>query len=139
MVGLPIALHFLRKKPQTVVRFPTLRFLEQTAIRDTRKHRLRRLLTLLLRGLVIALLAAAFARPFFADVRGRNAHVMVVAVDNSMSMQARGRWEELRGWALEQLEELQPGDQAGVLLMNPTPAWLVPVSDNPAQARAALQ
>ncbi len=138
-IGLPIALHFLRSKPKTVVRFPTLRFLAQSAIRDTRRHRLMRLITLALRCLIIALLAAAFARPFFGNLRAGNGRAVIVAVDNSMSMQARGRWEEARRWALAQLDDLAPGDQAGVLLMQPTPTWLVPVSQDLTRVRTALR
>lgn len=138
LVGLPLILHFLRRKPKAIIHFPSLKFLSQSAIRDTRKHRLRRLITLLLRCLAIGLLAAAFARPFFADKQALNAHVVVVAVDNSMSMQTQGRWEALKQWALQKIENLGPGDKAGVMLMNPTPKWLVPISDNLVQARETL-
>ena len=44
---------------------------------------------------------------------------LVIAVDNSMSMQATGRWEAARDWAFQQLDALQPGDQAAVLAMHP--------------------
>ncbi len=137
-VGLPILLHLLRQKPRTLVRFPTLRFLHEGAIRDMRRHRLLRLITLALRCLIIAALAAAFARPFFANSHAGTGRIMIVAVDNSMSMQTKGRWEERRKWALDQLAELQAGDQAGILLMQPVPSWLVPPSGSPEQARATL-
>ncbi|MGB8352349.1 MAG: BatA domain-containing protein [Chthoniobacteraceae bacterium] len=139
MIGLPVVLHFLRSKPKTLIRFPSLRFLGESAIRDTRKHRLRRWLTLALRTLIIALLAAAFARPFWKNAQLSGHTVMLVAVDNSMSMQAAGRWEQSRKWALAQLDELKPGDQAGLLLMNPTPTWLAAISDDLPQVRAILQ
>ena len=138
LVGLPILLHFLRSKPKTVVRFPSLRFLGETAIRDTRRHRLRRWLTLALRTLVIGLLAGAFARPFFKNEAAARGTVMVIAVDNSMSMQAAGRWETARRWALAQLDTLQPGDTAGLLLMNPAPAWALPLTDDLFRVRATL-
>lgn len=138
-VALPIALHFLRNKPKAIVRFPTLRFLATAAIHDTTRHRLLRLVTLALRCLIIGLLAAGFARPFFANSRLGGGQVMIVAVDNSMGMQARGRWEERRKWALAQLTELQPGDQAGILLMQPTPAWLAPISGNVDEVRETLR
>ena len=38
-----------------------------------------------------------------------------------MSQQARGRWEDTQRWVLGQLDELMPGDQAALLLMEPEP------------------
>lgn len=139
LVGLPIALHFLRSRPKTEIRFPSLRFLGESALRDTRKHRLRRWLTLALRVLVILLLAAAFARPFWKDQQTAHETALLVAVDNSMSMQAGKRWETLRQQALALLDQLSPGDHAGLLLMNPAPRWLIPMTDDLAAVRSALQ
>ena len=139
LVGLPLILHFLRRRPQVVVPFPSLRFLGETALRDTRRHRLWRWLTLLLRCLAIGLVAAAFARPFWTNAAAAHRRAVVVAVDNSMSMGARGRWEGMRAWALGQLDDLRPGDEAAVLLMQPSPTWLVPMTDDLARIRAALQ
>lgn len=139
LIGLPVLLHFLRSKPKTVVRFPTLRFLGESAIRDTRKHRLRRWLTLLLRCLVIGLLAAAFARPFWINTAAAHHRAVVVAIDNSMSMQARGRWDEMKNWALRQIDDLDVGDQAALLVMHPTPVWLVPMTGDLAHVRSTLQ
>jgi Aerotolerance regulator N-terminal/von Willebrand factor type A domain len=138
LIGLPFLLHFLRSKPKVTVLFPSLRFLEVTAIRDTRRHRLQRWVTLLLRCLVILAIAAAFARPFFKDAVAERRHVMVIAVDNSMSMQTRGRWEAWRQRALDELQTLGPGDQAALLVMFPRPAWLVPLTEDLDRVRTAL-
>lgn len=139
LIGLPVLLHFLRMKPRAVVRFPSLRFLGETALRDTRRHRLLRWLTMLLRCLAIGLLAAAFARPFFVDSAARNHRAMIIALDNSMSMQTRGRWESAQTKALAQLDTLGAGDQAALLSMHPEPTWLVRMTDDLALVRASIK
>ncbi|GAT33820.1 N-terminal double-transmembrane domain-containing protein [Terrimicrobium sacchariphilum] len=139
LVGLPVALHFLRSRPKTEIRFPSLRFLGESALRDTRKHRLRRWLTLALRMLVILLLAGAFARPFWKNKQAEHQTAVLVAIDNSMSMQTGQRWEKLRQQALSSLDQLGPGDQAGLLIINPAPRWLVPMTADLATVRSTLQ
>ena len=138
LIGLPVLLHLLRRKPRAVVRFPSLRFLGESALRDTRRNRLLRWLTLLLRCLAIALLCAAFARPFWGASPASNRRALVIALDNSMSQQARGCWDDTQRWALGQLDELKPGDQAALLVMQPEPVWVVPMSDVLARVRTAL-
>lgn len=139
LIGLPVLLHLLRRKPRQTIRFPSLRFLGESALRDTRRNRLLRWLTLLLRCLVIALLCAAFARPFFGGATASHRTALVIALDNSMSQQAQGRWEQTRRWALGQLQELKAGDQAALLIMQPSPTWLVPMTDDLSRVRQALE
>lgn len=138
LIGLPVLLHFLRSKPKTLVPFPSLRFLGDMAIRDTRRHRIQRWITLLLRCLVIAALAAAFARPFWQGAAAKNHQALVVALDNSMSMQAQGRWDARRAQALVRVAKLGEGDRAGLMVMFPRPTWIVPMTDDIGRVRSAL-
>ena len=139
VLALPVALHFLRSRKKSVFHFPSLQFLSASAVRDTRRNRLQRWLTLALRVLIIALIAAAFARPFWSSNLAESRNALIIAVDNSMSMQAKGRWEQAQREALKQIAALKPGDHAGLLLVNPSPSWLVPLTDDLASVRTALQ
>lgn len=138
LVGLPILLHLLRRKPKQEVRFPSLRFLRNVVLRESRKHRIHRWLVLALRCLVLLLIAAAFARPFFGNKLNPANRALVVLLDNSFSMQSGDRWPEAIAGALRGTQSLQPGDRLGVMVMNPKPTWLAPLSADLAAGRAAL-
>lgn len=138
LIGLPVLLHLLRRRPREVVRFPSLRFLGESAVRDTRRSQLRRWLTLLLRCLALALLCAAFARPYWGTPATATHRALVIALDNSMSQQTTGRWSQTQRWSQQQLNALSPGDQAALLIMEPEPVWLVPLTEDLARVRSAL-
>ena len=136
-IVLPLALHLLRRRVTRTVPFPALRFLVPNQPRQRRQNFYRRLV-LTLRCLVLALLAAAFARPFFGEPAPAYARAAVVVVDNSFSLQAGDRWSQLKSWTRRELGDSAPGDTLGLLLMNPRPSWLVPPTRDTAAALAAL-
>ena len=138
LIGVPVVLHLLRRKPQQVIRFPSLRFLGESALRDTRRNQLLRWLTLLLRCAAIILLCAAFARPFWGRTPSATRRALVIVLDNSMSQQAEARWEATMRWSLGQLDTLTPGDQAALLIMEPEPTWVVPMTDDLVRIQTAL-
>lgn len=127
-IALPIVLHFLRRQPKRTIVFPSLRFLAVAHQRTAKRQHVMRLLVLLLRCLAFALLAAAFARPFFSAHDPRSGKSTVIVIDNSFSLQATGRWPTLRSWARSQGGRVHAGDKLGLLLTGPTPTWLAPLS-----------
>lgn len=139
LMGLPIVLHLLRLQPRRRIAFPSLRFLGRDALRDSNRHRLLRWLVLLLRCLAILLVVAAFARPFWRFEHSERSRAVVVLVDNSYSMVATGRREAVEAWLAPQLASLRRPDQLGVLLLRPSPTWLVPLGDDLEAGRAALK
>lgn len=138
-VALPILLHMLRRRPRRTVVFPSLRFIAATLQKTEKHHRIQRWIVLALRCAAIALLAAAFARPFFGSNVGQTTRAVIVVIDNSFSLQAQDRWPAVHAWAVGQIGPLMAGDKLGLLLMGPRPTWLVAPSADTAGALAALQ
>lgn len=138
-IVLPIALHLLRRRVKRVVAFPTLRFLTQSKPADRRRQNLRRRVVLTLRCLALAALAAAFARPFFGRPEAPVQDAAVIVVDNSYSLRAGDRWPMLAERARDFAGRLGDRDTLGILLMNPTPSWLIAPTRDIGAARRALE
>ncbi len=64
-LALPILLHLRKNRPKQTVAFSSLMFLEASPLVTKRRARIQDILLLILRCLALALLAFAFARPFF--------------------------------------------------------------------------
>ncbi len=98
-VAFPFLFHLIRRTPKGQVHFSSLMFVRPSPPRLTRRSRLENLLLLALRMAAIALIAAAFMRPFFrdnvnlslADVPDRKVAVML---DTSASMRRGDLWTQ---------------------------------------------
>jgi len=123
-IGLPIALHLLRRFPRRPIVFPSLRFLVVGSRKtDSWWQRLKRWLVLALRCAVFLLLALAFARPFRLGERGRATRAVVVVADTAFALQAQDRWPQLMARAGKQLGEFADTDQLGVIVNVPEAHW----------------
>ena len=105
LAGIPIVLHMLRRTPAKRLPFSLVRFLPASLPKTTRRARPQHWPLMLLRMLAIALIAAAFARPFqrLSSVKPADAGPAVrmsVLLDRSASMRRDGIREAL-------LEELR--------------------------------
>src|SRR5580700_8413288 len=97
-LALPVYLHLLKRQKNPPKGVPSLMFWESRTQASTRHRRLNYLLLLSLRLLVLLLLILAFANPFInrdAAALASNRLVLLV-IDNSLSMRARTSTSEMR-------------------------------------------
>jgi hypothetical protein len=116
----PIIFHLIRRTTREQTPFSSLMFLQPTPPRVTRRSRLENPWLLLLRCLVIALLALAFARPLFqhaasapplSDSRKRT----VVLLDTSASMRRGELWKTALQRAEQWVEKTDVDGELAVL------------------------
>lgn len=93
----PVIFHLIRRTTREREKFSSLMFLLPTPPRLSKRSRLEHLLLLALRCLALALLALAFARPFFQETPQNDAGAaapkrIVILVDTSASMRRTGVW-----------------------------------------------
>ena len=95
VMAVPLWLHLRRKRRQTPVEFPSLRYLKPAAARMKRQAKVEDVGLLLLRLLLVALLAMAFARPVVRSGGGwlgaGRAVESVIVIDATASMGWRGK------------------------------------------------
>src|SRR6478609_4735740 len=86
-IAVPVIIHLIHRERKAVIEFPSLMFLERIPYRSVRRQKIRHLFLLILRCIAVALLVAAFARPFFEKqhtaIAGTGAREVVVLLDNS--------------------------------------------------------
>lgn len=118
-VGIPLAIHLSHKQKTQKVVFSTLRFLKRTPKKMIFFQQIQQWLLLLARAAIVALLAIAFARPFFAETiaapPGMSPRSVVMVLDTSMSMQYGDYFDRAKKAALGVLRSLHTGDEAAVV------------------------
>ena len=121
-IGVPVLLHMIQRQRTEVVEFPSLMFVKKIPFHSLRRQRIRHWLLLLLRCAALALLVAAFARPFFESAAlvaatGGSSEV-VILVDRSYSMGFDNRWERARDAARQVVQRLAPDDEATLIFFD---------------------
>jgi len=124
-IAAPIIFHLIRRTPTGRQTFSSLMFLDPSPPRITKRSRLTNILLLILRATALALLAFAFARPFFkqqatADVSRAQGKRIALLVDTSASMQRGDAWNRARAEVENALRDLSPTDEVGLFLFDRT-------------------
>ena len=141
--SIPLILHLLNRERARRLVFGTIRFIQMSHQTNVRRHRLKRLLLLLMRILMLALLGFAFARPFFArdlvvaqKTGGkRNA---VIILDTSYSMHYEKVFENAKKEGLKILDGLDTSDAACLILSSDNARVVAPLGSEFSHIRTAL-
>src|ERR1700722_8906747 len=118
-LAVPFYVHLLRRHTTTPRPFASLMFFERRTQSSIKHRRLRYLALLSLRALLFALLALAFANPFFNRTAATaNAEkLQLLVIDTSFSMRAGTRLADAKREALAALSSRRPMDKAQVMAL----------------------
>src|SRR5258707_12011730 len=100
-IAVPVLIHLIQRERKRVVEFPSLMFVRRIPYQSVRRRRIRHWFLLLLRAAAIALIVAAFARPFVrqsavASAVSGGARDIVILLDRSASMGYGDHWTKAR-------------------------------------------
>lgn len=144
--AIPVALHLLHRRNPKPVMFSTLRFLQEAIAKTRRSRHVTQLLVLLLRMLVIALLAFAFAQPRIkaSGWLPEGPRTVILVLDASVSMQLRDGGQTLfdksKEWALALLDSLRDRDRVALVLPGlEQPRVAFPATSNHGRIRRLLE
>jgi hypothetical protein len=140
-LAVPVLIHLTQKERKSVVEFPSLMFLRKIPYESVQRRRIRDWLLLALRLAAIALIVAAFSRPF---VRGSElaaassgARDIVVLLDRSYSMGYGDSWSRAQRAAAQALDSATPSDRISLVLFADTAE--VALRSTPDRSRAVAE
>jgi hypothetical protein len=144
-LAVPILVHLIQRERKDVIPFPSLMFLRRIPYQSVQRRKIHNWLLLLLRCAAIALIVAAFARPFFmqdptglvAAVEG--AREVVILLDRSASMGYGDRWDQAREAARGVVAGLGGGDRATLVLFATGEEEALRATSDRSQLQAAIE
>jgi len=124
LLVLPILVHLFQLRRFKKEYFTNVKFLKELSIQTRKSSQLKKWMLLLTRLLLLTALIFAFAQPFFKakDSKGVTNELYLV-IDNSFSMQAKGKQGELLKRAVQELLENTPENTTFSLLTNDDVYW----------------
>ena len=120
-IAVPVLIHLIQRERKRVIEFPSLMFVRRIPYQSVRRRRIRHWPLLLLRAAAIALIVAAFARPFFqrsaaATAMAGGAREVVILLDQSASMGYADHWSRAQEAARQVVRGLGQDDRATFVL-----------------------
>lgn len=132
----PILVHLFQLRRFKTSYFTNVRFLKELAVQTRKSSKIKKRLLLATRLLLLTCVIIAFAQPFFEAKDSKNAsNEMYIILDNSFSMQAKGKKGELLKRAVQELLENTPENAQFSLLTNTDNYWNTDIKSS----KSALQ
>lgn len=120
----PILVHLFQLRRFKKSYFTNVRFLKQLSIQTQKSSTIKKWLLLATRLLLFFFLILAFAQPYFEAKESKNStNEMYIILDNSFSMQAKGKKGELLKRAIQELLENTPEKTSFSLITNTENFW----------------
>ena len=124
LLVIPILVHLFQLRRFKKEYFTNVRFLKELSIQTRKSSKIKKWLLLATRLLLLTFLIFAFAQPYFpAKNKNSKNNELIVVLDNSFSMQAKGQNGELLKRAVQELLENTPENQSFSLITNDETYW----------------
>ena len=124
LLVIPILVHLFQLRRFKKEYFTNVQFLKELSVQTRKSSTIKKWLLLFTRLLLLACLILAFAQPFFtAKESSKATNEMYIILDNSYSMQAKGKQGELLKRAVQELLEHTPETQNFSLITNSETFW----------------
>lgn len=124
LLAIPILVHLFQLRRFQKEFFTNVRFLKELNMQTRKSSKIKKWLLLATRLLLLACLIIAFAQPFFKAKDDNNkGNEMIILLDNSFSMQAKGSKGELLKRAVQDILENTPENQQFSLITNNNAWW----------------
>ena len=119
-IVVPVLVHLIQRERKRVVEFPSLMFIQKIPYQSVRRRRLRHWPLLLMRVLAMALLVAAFARPFLRRApavlaAAGGTREVAILLDQSASMAYGDHFDRAKAAASDVIGGLGAGDRATII------------------------
>lgn len=120
-LAIPVLLHLIQREKKQIQHFPSLMFVRRIPYKSVQRRRIHNWLLLIVRMAALALIIAAFSRPFFSgasaeSVRTTGAREVVVLLDQSYSLGYGDRWQRAQAAANDAIATLGSGDRGSLVV-----------------------
>ncbi len=140
-LAVPVLIHLIQREKNQIIAFPSLMFVRRVPYESVRRRKIRHWLLLAMRLGALALIVAAFARPFVRGsvaAIGGGAREVIVLLDRSYSMGYGDRWTRAQAAARQAIDGLGASDRASLVLFGTGSEVVLQSIDDRARLLAAI-